>query len=179
MTQLIGIGKTSHISSLSNWTDGSNAPVCADESPFNVWSDWDAGQRELFVLDPDGNLLLHQNITSGIPDDLYELIINTLESRDRNFFPTNFKLRPNYPNPFNSGTTIEYQVPDGLDPRFTIYDMKGRVIKSYDIDKQNAQFKYIRWDGLNGNGENVPTGVYLYTIQAGQFSQTMKMLFVK
>ena len=75
---LIGIGKDSHISFLNNWVDDNNAPVCADSSPFSAWSDWNASQRDLFILDHNGEMVFQQNISSGIPDDLESTIINLI-----------------------------------------------------------------------------------------------------
>ena len=63
---------------MENWTDENDAPVCIDESPFPTWSDWDASQRDLFLLDFDGNLILQQNISSGLPTNLDSLIFNLL-----------------------------------------------------------------------------------------------------
>ena len=63
---------------MSNWTNGNDAPVCADESPFNTWSNWNAGQRDLFILDQNDSLIFHENITSGIPDNLEELVLSML-----------------------------------------------------------------------------------------------------
>lgn len=77
--ELIGIGKDSHISSSVNWTSSNNSSVCADESPFPTWTNWGASQRELFVLDQSGNVVLEQNITSGLPNNLQELITDLLD----------------------------------------------------------------------------------------------------
>ena len=74
--QLIGVGKDSHLSSLDNWVEGNDVPVCADQSPFNVWSEWGAGQRDLFLTDLNGDLVFQQNITSGIPNDLESIILD-------------------------------------------------------------------------------------------------------
>ena len=74
----MGIGKDTHIGYVDNWTDNNDAAVCADGSPFNVWSDWNASQRDLFILDMNGDLVFHQNITSGVPDDLDDIIIDLL-----------------------------------------------------------------------------------------------------
>ena len=63
---------------MENWTDENDAPVCIDEYPFPTWSDWDASQRDLFLLDFDGNLILQQNISSGLPTNLDSLIFNLL-----------------------------------------------------------------------------------------------------
>ena len=79
--ELIGIGKDTHLSSLSNWTNNNNASVCAEESPFTTWTNWGAAQRDLFVLDQDGNVVLEQNITAGLPNNL-EILISDLLGPD-------------------------------------------------------------------------------------------------
>ena len=77
--ELIGISNGSASSSShGNWTSNSDSPVCVDGSDEEVWTAWSASQRDLFVLDLDGNLVLQQNITSGLPDNLDSLIINLL-----------------------------------------------------------------------------------------------------
>ena len=76
--ELIGVAKASQSSSSGNWTNNNNSPVCVDVSPYDVWSSWNASQRDLFVLDLNGDLVLHQNITSGVPDNLESLIIDLL-----------------------------------------------------------------------------------------------------
>ena len=78
--KLSGIGKSIHESSLDNWTSGNLSSVCMDESPYNVWNGWDADQRDLFVLDHNGNLVLHQNISGGIPNDLQSTIIDLIDA---------------------------------------------------------------------------------------------------
>ena len=77
----MGISNGSASSSASgNWTLSNDSPVCVDNANEEVWNDWDASQRDLYVLDLDGNLVLHQNITSGLPDNLESLIIDLLSS---------------------------------------------------------------------------------------------------
>lgn len=75
---LIGIGKSQHMSSLSNWTNGNNAPVCADQSPYPTWNEWDASQRDLYVLDHEGNVVLHENVTGGLPNNLQSIIVDLI-----------------------------------------------------------------------------------------------------
>ena len=77
--ELIGIGTETYISGLDNWTSNNNAPVVSEESPFFTWTNWGASQRDLFVLDQSGNVVLEQNITSGLPDNLQELITDLLD----------------------------------------------------------------------------------------------------
>ena len=78
--ELVGIGKQLHISSLQDWTTDNDAPVCADKSPFPTWDGWDASQRELYILDQNGELIFQQNVTGSLPENLTELIENVFTS---------------------------------------------------------------------------------------------------
>lgn len=83
--ELVGIGKDSHLSSLNNWISGNSAPIVADESPFNVWNNWNAGQREMFITDLSGNIVFQENITSGIPDTLEGFLLDLLSYNSPSF----------------------------------------------------------------------------------------------
>jgi hypothetical protein len=74
--KLIGVGKSQHMNNISNWTNGNDTPVCADQSPYPTWNGWGASQRDLFVLDHEGNVVFHENVTSGLPSDLESLVID-------------------------------------------------------------------------------------------------------
>ncbi len=91
---------------------------------------------------------------------------------------TNFKLSQNYPNPFNPSTTIEYTIPQTesglLDVSLKVYDILGREITSLVNAKQTAGNYTVRF-----NAENLPSGIYFYTLKAGNFSTTKKMILMK
>ena len=77
--KLVGIGKSIHLSYLVNWTSASNVAVCADEFPYQAWTDWDAAQRDLYILDSQGNVAYHENITGGFDsNEISDLIIGLL-----------------------------------------------------------------------------------------------------
>ena len=90
-----------------------------------------------------------------------------------------FALHQNYPNPFNPSTQIRYDLP--LDEYVTIiiYDVMGRKIKSLINTNQEAGYRSITWDATNDLGKPVSAGMYIYTIQAGEFRQTKKMVLLK
>ena len=67
------------MSALGNWINSNDAPVCADTSPFSVWSGWGASQRDLYVLDHLGNVVLSQNISGGLPINLESLVMQLVE----------------------------------------------------------------------------------------------------
>ena len=96
-----------------------------------------------------------------------------------NFTPLNFNLFQNYPNPFNPITTLTYDLPEDTFVDITIYDMLGNVVSNLINKNQNSGFKSVQWDATNNQGELVSAGVYLYKIQAGDFSQTKKMILLK
>ena len=76
--KLVGIGKSQFGNYLNNWTNGNDASVCLDESFDPTWVNWGAIQRDLFVLDHEGYVVFHENITGGVPDNLESLIINLI-----------------------------------------------------------------------------------------------------
>ena len=93
--------------------------------------------------------------------------------------PGKFVLHQNYPNPFNPVTTLRYELPEVALVNVTIYDMMGRVVKSLVNGSQTAGYKTIQWDATNNKNHSVSAGLYLYTIKAGEYSQTKKMVLLK
>jgi len=102
-------------------------------------------------------------------------IITSLESISENL-PTNFKLEQSYPNPFYSSTAIPYQLKQESDVQITIYDILGREVRNYNVGIQNIGLHNILWDGRNGLGQKVASGIYFYRLQAGGESQVKKMI---
>ena len=93
--------------------------------------------------------------------------------------PLTYKLYNAYPNPFNPSTTLHYDLPNDEFVSITIYDMLGNVISNLVDDNQNSGYKSIQWDATNNQGQQVSAGVYLYSIEAGEFRQTKKMILLK
>ena len=91
----------------------------------------------------------------------------------------NFTLKDNYPNPFNPLTTISYELlTDGI-VNIVIYDLIGKKIKTLVSGFQTAGSKNVNWNATNKQGQPVSAGVYLYSIEAGDFRQTKKMILLK
>ena len=98
--------------------------------------------------------------------------------------PAETELLPNYPNPFNPETWIPYRLAEDAFVTLTIYDQAGHVVRTLDVGHQIAavyenRSKAVYWDGRNGLGEQVASGVYFYHLSAGDFSATRKMLILK
>jgi outer membrane protein assembly factor BamB len=76
--------------------------------------------------------------------------------------PASFALAGNYPNPFNGGTFIKYQLPETGQVRITLFDMRGEKIWSREQGMQKAGAYSVYWDGRSSSGSSVPSGNYLY-----------------
>ena len=98
--------------------------------------------------------------------------------------PVETKLLRNYPNPFNPETWIPYRLAEDAFVTLTIYDGTGGVVRTLDVGHRIAaayenRSGAIYWDGRNGLGEQVASGVYFYTLTAGDYSATRRMLILK
>lgn len=93
--------------------------------------------------------------------------------------PDQFRLVQNKPNPFNPQTTIEYDLPRKSHVAIRIYDMLGREVRTLVDAMQPAGFHQIVWNGRDQTGNTLGSGVYLYTMTAGAFTESKKMLLLK
>ena len=98
--------------------------------------------------------------------------------------PSETVLLSNYPNPFNPETWIPYHLAEPANVTLTIYAVDGKVVRRLDLGHQAAGYYQNRsraayWDGRNGVGERVASGLYFYTLTAGDFAATRKMLIMK
>jgi len=92
------------------------------------------------------------------------------------------ELFQNYPNPFNSSTEIKYSLPNGkisYQVQLKVYDVLGRLVKMLVDQEQSAGSYTISWDGTDLVGNRVASGVYLYSLHAGDFKSIRKMLVLQ
>ena len=104
--------------------------------------------------------------------------VNEQEIRDL-ILPREFSLSQNYPNPFNPITTINYSIPTQSRVKLQIYNLLGQVVTTLvDADKNPGYYEAI-WNGTNQSGKSVSSGLYFYSLRAGQFNDTKKMVILK
>ena len=94
------------------------------------------------------------------------------------------QLLQNYPNPFNPETWIPYQLNQASEVSLSVYSSEGKLARQIDLGLKPAgnyqrTERAIYWDGRNDSGESVSSGVYFYRLQAGDYSQTRKMVILK
>lgn len=89
------------------------------------------------------------------------------------------QLSQNYPNPFNPSTTIEYHLPQAANVTLRIYTITGEAIRTLVEGVENQGRKVVQWDGRNDAGTKVSSGIYLYSLQAGEYWQIKQMIVTK
>jgi hypothetical protein len=153
----------------------SDAQTCA-----GISNEWEPCTPELF----ESTDTLMFNLVNDTENMLPQL------APDGNYCPANvgigkntklssFPILYNYPNPFNPVTHLRYNLPEDALVNITIYDMMGRQVSTLVSSQQTAGFKSVVWNADNDKGTSVSAGLYLYTIEAGQYRQTKKMVLLK
>ena len=132
-------------------------------------------------LEYDTEYFYRVSYYAGDWSELSEVISVTLEwmGVDGNQIPEVYALHQNYPNPFNPMTNLSYDLPEDAMVNITIYDMMGRIVSNFVNEKQSAGYKTLQWNATNHYGQSVSAGVYIYTIKAGDFNKTRKMILLK
>jgi hypothetical protein len=88
--------------------------------------------------------------------------------------PTEYALNNNFPNPFNPSTQINYQIPKDGFVNLVVYNALGQEVETL-VSKEQSVGNYT----VQFNATNLPSGVYIYKLQSGEFSSTKKMLLMK
>ena len=171
---------------------------------FTIEENYEAGSVQIAGLgtEPDGQegvfATVSLFIASSFTDESFDITINKYRINEsdpiedvvvtftnsalgieKNTTPTVFALHQNYPNPFNPTTQISYDLPETGNVQIMIYDLMGRKIRTLMNSEKNAGFKTLQWNATNDRNEPVSAGLYLYTIQAGEFRKTRKMVLLK
>ncbi len=90
-----------------------------------------------------------------------------------------FRLYPNFPNPFNGGTTIEYELPVTTDVRLNIYDVNGRLVRELVSGRRSQGRHQVNWDARNDRGNEIGSGIYFAVLHGANFQQTQKMIYAR
>ncbi len=116
----------------------------------------------------DGETFVHDPITLEIPFE------------DTPIIPDTYGLHQNYPNPFNPSTSISFALEEESDVEVIVYNIKGEKIKTIFNDHvYEDQTTTSVWDGKDGSGKQVSSGIYFYKLQTQTVTQTRKMLLLK
>lgn len=143
----------------------------------NLGLNW-VQRNEGFNTNPSIEVLLNSNgyIFAGGSSGLYRRSIQNVLNIKSNFenITNNFSLYQNYPNPFNPTTNIKFKVASYKVVKLVVRDLLGREVQTL----INEKLKPGEYE-VTFNGSNLPSGVYFYKLQSGDFTETKKMLRVK
>jgi hypothetical protein len=127
------------------------------------------GVSSLHFYDTDGLVMLHGAVIDGIQYGT----LTGLQSTGVGI-PKEVVLSQNFPNPFNPSTTIKYELPKSAMVRLNVFDMLGREVSVIVNERRDAGVHEVKFDGAN-----LASGVYFYRLQAGDFTQTKRLLILK
>ena len=102
-----------------------------------------------------------------------------LDTKESPGLTTRIELMQNYPNPFNPSTTISYGLPEESNVSLVIYDVRGQVVQTLESGHQPAGWSDVVWNGQTSDGKTISTGIYFGRLEAGEYSQVIKMLYLK
>ncbi len=125
----------------------------------------DALEYRLKQIDTDGKF------------EYYSLTVkinNAVTEVEENNLPLEFALKQNYPNPFNPTTAINYQLPENSKVELKIFDLLGKEVATL-VNREQAAGNYT----VNYDASNLPSGMYIYKIVAGNFVESRKMMLIK
>jgi len=96
-----------------------------------------------------------------------------------NQIPDSYALYQNFPNPFNSKTTIQYQIPMAELVKISIHDIIGREIRLLVHEVKQPGYYHAEWDGRDEEGTMMSSGMYLISLHSGDYVEFRKMYFIK
>ncbi len=176
-TQVWGysVGKVNTFSSNSHF-----ATVWADLSRKSVIEASDT--IEITVMDAFGNQVSEPTRIRISTSDIQKAF--TTVRLNINQIPPENALGQNYPNPFNPETWIPFKLAQDADVAIKIYDLSGKLIRNLTLGRKSAGYYISKpsaayWNGKNDAGEYVASGTYFYSIKAGEFTDTKKLLISK
>lgn len=106
-------------------------------------------------------------------------LVHNIEIGNLKPMPDDYGMDQNLPNPFNPSTTINYQLPEAGRIKMMVYNLLGQEVRALVNEELDAGFHSVIWDGKNELGRQVASGVYMYRIQAGDYTKTLRMMMLK
>ena len=102
-----------------------------------------------------------------------DVVVNNID--DAKEKPTEFRLYPNYPNPFNSATTFSFFLTEPNPIKFTIYNLQGQTVDELYYGNFDRGFHSVNWDAH----ENVGSGVYIYRLESPTEYHNGRCIYLK
>jgi hypothetical protein len=122
---------------------------------------------------------MYDNDTRGLVYIFSGTKTTDVEDDHQTELPQTFALGQNYPNPFNPSTQIKFSLPTKSDVRLVVYNIAGQVVKVLVDEPLRGGSYTATWDGRDQKNRVVASGIYLYRLEAGKYSESRKMVLLK
>lgn len=169
---ILWVGTINHIVKIdgSDWTVFGPEDIGLEVNPYEFMIRSIAPEQngDVWIGTGGGLYVYHRSGTVAIGQD----------QRSKAHKP-DFHLEQNYPNPFNPTTTLSYDLPTASDVTLTVYDITGRTITTLKDNHQPAGRYSVQWGGTDNSGNPVSTGLYFARLLAGNYSKTIKMVYLE
>ena len=117
---------------------------------------------------------------AGQRGPLTEWTVASVSAVGESDVPNRYALHGNVPNPFNPTTTLRFDLPEAAMVELAVYDLAGRLLRRLVAgESYPAGFHEAVWDGRDGSGRSVGSGVYLYRLETGAYRETKRMTLVR
>ena len=130
-----------------------------------------------------GGILLHHNSSGILPKIIAPILVvdidEDVEEEELASAPTEFELSQNYPNPFNPSTTIQFSIPEDSEVTLSIYNINGQLVRTLFSGTIKAGRHSAVWNGKDFRGAPVASGIYLYQLKVGGYTQVKKMSLLR
>jgi subtilisin family serine protease len=135
-----------------------------------------SGEQTLFTFEgAEGQSLMGVAACTGRG----ECVPVSVQNRGKVEIPKEFELFQSYPNPFNPETSIRYGLPKAAEVKLVIYNALGQKVRTLESGPREAGYHEVIWDSRDESGVKLPSGVYVYKIEAGEFEKSAKMVLVR
>lgn len=156
--EIDGIDKTGNI----------NVPLTGD------WQNWTYVVCDNIYMEQGVHMLSYHIVNSGFNINKIIFSFSTTDIKDDSYSPEYFRLYDNYPNPFNSSTKIKFYLPHNSAVELKIYNVLGQLITTIIKEEKPSGFYEVDY-----NATDLPSGMYIYRIQLGEYSETKKMVLLR
>lgn len=158
------------------------AALFPDEPLQHFVGEWREGATRLEVVNEKGevvDVLESEGVWVYRMSDGEAVAPPADKALDESQVPQGYDLARNVPNPFNPSTEIAYDLPRDVRVRLSVFDVAGRRVRTLVDEVQTAGSRSVVWDGTGDDGSMVPSGLYLYRLEAGEFEMTRGMTMLK
>ncbi|MBD3386070.1 T9SS type A sorting domain-containing protein [candidate division KSB1 bacterium] len=151
------------------WGDGTTSPWSEDSTASHAYT-----EPGVYPVVVQARLYEGEYLSSS---DTLNVQVSFPASMDKSELstPQSFDIFPNFPNPFNPRTSIQYQLPRAVSVRIAIYNISGQCVRTLLNQMQPPGLHRVNWDGRNERGESVSGGIYIARFRAGTFAKSIKM----